>query len=107
MKNEYGVKLDRNGYAPSLVFCDGSCAICGRHDRALQRHEAFHGANRDKSKRLGCWLYLCYECHDRLHHHDAAYDLYVKRLMQEVSMNHYHWTKQDFIREWGRSYLDE
>lgn len=106
MTNEYGQKLDRNGYAPSIAVQEGCCPICGRRDRPLQRHEAFHGANRDKAKRLGCWLYICDICHDRLHHHDASLDLYVKRLMQEISMEHYGWSIEEFRNEWGKNYLE-
>lgn len=106
MKNEYGQTLDRNNYAPSIAIQDGCCPICGRRDRPLQRHEAFHGAYRDKSKRLGCWLYICDLCHDRLHHKDAELDLYVKRLMQTLAMEHYDWTVEQFRKEWGKNYLD-
>lgn len=106
MTNEYGVKLDRNGYAPSIAFNESGCPICGRRDRPLQRHEAFHGAYRDKSKRLGCWLYVCDICHDRIHHKDAALDLYVKRLMQTLATEHYGWTVEQFRSEYGKNYLD-
>ena len=39
MTNEYGVKLDRNGYAPSIVPGHGEwqCYGCGRN-RNLERH---------------------------------------------------------------------
>ena len=63
MVNEYGAKLDRNGYAPSIIQdeADESCFICyanGYYD-PLNRHEAFGGSFRDKSKRLGLWVSLC------------------------------------------------
>ena len=56
MVNEYGAKLDRNGYAPSIIQdeADESCFVCyanGHYD-PLNRHEAFGGPFRDKSKRL-------------------------------------------------------
>lgn len=50
--NEYGVKLDSNGYAPSILNQQPTCLICGRYHTA--RHEVFYGPYRDKSKRLGC-----------------------------------------------------
>lgn len=106
MTNEYGVKLDRNGYAPSIAYQTGCCPLCGRRDRPLQRHEAFHGAYREKSKRLGCWLYICDICHDRVHHKDAALDLYVKRLMQTLATEHYGWNAEQFRKEYGKNYLD-
>ena len=53
MVNEYGAKLDRNGYAPSIIQdeADESCFICyanGYYD-PLNRHEAFGGPFRDLS----------------------------------------------------------
>ena len=50
------MRLDRNGYAPSIVQDDADecCAICyanGGKD-PLNRHEIFGGAYRQKSKRL-------------------------------------------------------
>jgi len=104
MRNEYGAKLDRNNYAPSIAIQDGSCPICARRSRPLQRHEVFHGAYRDKAKRLGCWLYICDICHDRLHHHDAELDLYLKRLMQRLAMEYYGWSVDEFRQRFGKNY---
>lgn len=39
--NEYGVKLDSNGYAPSILNQQPTCLICGRYHTA--RHEVFYG----------------------------------------------------------------
>jgi len=39
--NEYGVKLDSNGYAPSILNQQSTCLICGRYHTA--RHEVFYG----------------------------------------------------------------
>ena len=61
MRNEYGEKLDRNGYAPSIIkppFEADACFICG-YSGKLVRHEVFHGPNRTKSKNYGCWVKLC------------------------------------------------
>lgn len=50
--NEYGEKLDSNGYAPSILHDKPVCLICGRYGTA--RHEVYFGsAYRAKSKRLG------------------------------------------------------
>ncbi len=105
--NEFGIALDRNGYAPSIVQSHGHCQYCARTDRALQRHEAFHGAYREKSKRLGCWLMLCDVCHDRLHHTNAQIDREVKEFMQRHAMQHYNWTIDEFRERFGKSYIEE
>ena len=56
--NEYGEKLDSNGYAPSILHDKPVCLICGRYGTA--RHEVYFGsAYRAKSKRLGLWVTLC------------------------------------------------
>ena len=45
--NEYGVKLDSNGYAPSILNQQPTCLICGRYHTA--RHEVFYGPYRPPS----------------------------------------------------------
>jgi hypothetical protein len=108
MRNEYGESLDRNGYAISLFdLYSGTCFVCGRSDRALQRHEIYHGAYRDKSKALGLWVQLCDVCHDRLHHRDARIDRQIKEYAQRVAMNQYGWTVAEFRKRFGKSYLEE
>ena len=72
MQNEYGAKLDRNGYAPSILMGSGDfCSLCFRRDRPLHRHEVFHndfgGVMRKKSKNYGLWISICDECHRRIH----------------------------------------
>lgn len=41
-QNEYGEKLDSNGYAPSILSQSSTCLICGRYRTA--RHEVFFGS---------------------------------------------------------------
>ena len=83
--NEYGEKLDSNGYAPSILHDKPVCLICGRYGTA--RHEVYFGsAYRAKSKRLGLWVTLCPWCHQNgptaIHNnHDA--DLRLKRWAQK------------------------
>lgn len=106
MVNEYGIELDRNGYAPSIAIHAEGCDLCRRRDRPLQRHEVFHGPFRKRAKALGCWLWICDVCHDRLHFRDAQFQLYTKQLMQQTAMEHYGWTVEQFRAEFGRNYLE-
>lgn len=110
MTNEYGVKLDRNGYAPSIMkvtFMDSPCCFeCGVMSGKIDRHEVFHGAYREKSKRLGLWVNLCHECHMRLHQRDAHMDRALKNVTQQMAMIHYKWTEDDFRKEFGKNYLN-
>lgn len=106
MTNEYGVPLDRNGYAPSVVTHKEGCDVCRRRDRPLQRHEAFGGAYRTRSKNLGCWLWACDVCHRRMHQKDARLRFQVKQTVQLCAMEHYGWTVEEFRLNFGRNYLD-
>lgn len=114
MTNEYGAPLDRNGYAPSILQDDDSyCLICygNGYNDPLNRHEVFGGAYRSKSKRLGLW---CRLCHSRHHqngpesvHQNAEMALELKKLAQHLAMEKYGWSTEDFIREFGKNYLEE
>lgn len=105
MTNEYGVTLDRNGYAPSIVQDIDGCYYCGTTAGKLDRHEIYHGGNRNKSKQLGLWVILCHDCHMTLHHSNAALDAILKAQAQRVAMQHYGWTTADFREKIGKNYL--
>ena len=115
MENKYGVKLDLNGYAPSIVQSDAdvACALCVANGCAdpLNRHEIFGGAYRAKSKALGLWVSLCHaQCH-QLGRHAVHNDMEVNRALrqrgQRAAMQAYGWSTEDFIREFGKNYLEE
>lgn len=100
--------MDRNGYNPSIIerVSDCRCFMCGiRSGVKLDRHEVFHGANREKSKRLGLWVTLCHGHHMMLHHESASSDLKLKKIGQEAAMRHYGWTTEEFIKQIGKNYL--
>lgn len=108
MTNEFGVKLDYNGYAPSVIDrYDSTCMLC-RKRGDLVRHEVFHGtANRAISKRLGAWVYLCPACHHALHNTDPALDWELHQIGQLEVMKHYDWSVKDFRERFGKSYVEE
>ena len=101
--------LDRNGYAPSLLDKEeNTCFLCGRTSGKLDRHEAFPAANRQKSKKYGLWCSLChYECHLNGVHVHAVMGRYVKREAQKAAMREYGWTTEEFIKMFGKNYLEE
>lgn len=112
MKNEYGESLDRNGYAPSIVQRDMSvCFFCGRNGNSdkLDRHECFNASNRAKSKELGLWVLLCHaRCHqsgDNAVHKNALMRNSLCAQAQRRAMEAYGWDTDEFIRQFGRSYL--
>lgn len=99
------MKLDRNGYAPSLLPTEG-CFFCGRPGRN-QRHEIFHGSLfRERSKNLGCWVTMCPECHRMLHQTTPAMDKYLKEVGQRAAMLRYGWSLSEFRQHFGKNYLE-
>lgn len=91
---------------------DKRCFLCGRNGSAdpLDRHHIFPGPYRKKSEKYGLVVYLC---HDRCHifgksavHNNAAQMRRMQRYGQLKAMKEQKWTTDDFIREFGRNYLD-
>lgn len=101
--------LDRNGYAPSIMQDDLTvCFLCGASGRKLDRHEPFGGANRQKSKAHGMWCMLCHEpCHLSIVHREAEENNRLKVKAQRLAMEKYGWTKDDFIRKYGKNYVED
>ena len=94
-------------YACSIVQADQSrCYLCGRRDQHLDRHEIFGGSNRRKSAAMGLWVVLCHDrCHINGVHSDGALMRMLRAKGQKACMEHYGMTKEEFIREFGKSYI--
>lgn len=93
----------------SLISEDKECWVC-HTTLNLHRHHIFYGRdNRTQSELQGCWCYLCGTHHNlskRGVHFNKELDM---RLKQECQRR---WesnkgTREDFIRLFGRSYLEE
>ena len=107
MTNEFGKPLDRNGYAPRLIYWpEERCFICGRADRPIQRHEVFHGPYREKSKRYGCWVGVCDYCHTKIHKGEDMLETKLKGIHQKKAMREYGWTEEQFREIFGKSYWE-
>lgn len=78
-----------------------------------ERHEVFEGrtGNREKSIRDGLVIFITPYDH-RISRESVHLDpknskwIEVKRLAQKAWQEHYNKTKEDFIKEYGRNYLD-
>lgn len=87
------------------------CFLCGRNGTGdpLDRHHIFGGALRGKSERYGLTVDLCHDrCHEngpRAAHRCRETREYLSRYGQEKVMREQGWTEEDFIREFGRSWL--
>ena len=100
-----------NGYSESILQYGEYCWLCGNTAGKLDRHEAFGGPFRQKSKRLGLWILLC---HDSCHifgpfaaHQNTGTARKIKRAAQTAAMEKFGWSTDDFIREFGKNYLGE
>ena len=104
MKNEFFKNLDRNGYAPSILQQENHCFCC-YGNMNLQRHEVFHGSNREKSKMYGLWVQVCPVCHYKIHNGDGTLDKRLKVYGQQSAQTVYGWTESDFRKRFGKNYL--
>lgn len=102
-------RTDRNGYAPSILQNEAEqyrCYLCGKTCEKLDRHEVFHGSNRQKSKGFGLWVMLCHtSCHLNGVHRDGELNNRLQQEAQEKAMDLYGWNVEDFRGYFGKSYL--
>ena len=108
MRNEFGVLLDRNGYAPSILDTEpGRCFICGR-TAETERHEPFGAALRSKSKALGLWVNLCRECHrtgaESAHKCKETADR-LRAECEAAAMEKSGWTMDEWRERFYKNYL--
>ena len=97
-------------YAPSIIYGhdEHTCWACkGNGGGKLDRHEVFHGPYRKKSAQLGLWVHLCHDkCHiNGVHGDKKMLDDLLRITAEEAALDHYGWTIQDFIREFGKNYI--
>lgn len=105
-RNEFGVKLDKNGYAPSLFPHESfRCYNCGRFGETA-RHEIFGGSRRSASKALGLWVNVCPDCHKAIHA-SGLLQYHYHRKGQLLAEAYYHWDHDDFRRRFYKNYLED
>ena len=83
------------------------CEICGA-TRWLERHHVYNGAYRKKSEKFGAVADLCHFCHNEPPdgvHHNAENMRQLKAKYQMMIMDKYGMSEEEFIREFGKSYL--
>lgn len=91
---------------------DEYCWSCGRNGAQdpLDRHHIFGGAYRDKSEKYGLVVLLC---HNRCHifgpnavHQRADIMQSLHEWGQEKVMKEQGWTIEDFVKEFGKNYIE-
>lgn len=91
---------------------DKYCWLCGKNGSfdPLDRHHIFGGANRNKSEKYGLVVYLCHNsCHvfgKNAVHKNKDTMLAVHKYGQQKAMSENNWTKEDFIKIFGRNYIE-
>ena len=87
----------------------GTCFLCGNWE-TVERHHIFGGALRKKANKYKLTVYLCPWCHqydaDSAHRHYETRQ-YLRKWAQAKAMREQGWSAEDFVREFGRNYLDE
>lgn len=85
------------------------CFLCGR-TTGLDRHHIFGGPYRKKSEKYGLTVDLCHDsCHifgPNSAHQNREIMLKIKRYGQKKAMEENGWSTEDFIREFGKNYLE-
>ena len=83
------------------------CELCGS-TQWIERHHVFNGAYRRKSEKFGAVAYLCHFCHNEPPdgvHFNAEKMKQLKAKYQVQIMDKYSMTEDDFICEFGKSYI--
>lgn len=93
----------------SIISNEPVCYRCGT-PFDLERHHIFSGnGRRQLSEKFGLWVYLCPKHHTfgpEAVHNDKALDLTLRKMGQQAWEDRYG-TREDFIKVFGRSWLEE
>ena len=94
----------------SIIQTDrNTCYLCGRNSsfEPLDEHHVYGGLRiRDLSERYGLKVYLHHwTCHLNGVHKGGALADRLKADVQQKAMEHYGWSKDDFIGIFGKSYV--
>ena len=91
----------------SLLQTERKCYICGT-TKDLQLHHCIYGtANRRLSDEDGLVIWLCYKHHlgnDGVHN-NITLDNEIKAEAEEIYLETYNKTIEDFIKRYGKNYL--
>lgn len=84
------------------------CFICHTQNW-LEYHHVYGAAFRKKSDKLGLVVRLCHWCHNEYPHgvhHNREIRRNLQAYAQRKAMKEFNWSIEDFIKEFGRNYLN-
>lgn len=91
----------------SVIQSEKECFVCGT-TLNLHSHHCFYGtSNRKQAEKRGLKVWLCSYHHNMSNegvHFNKDLDIRLKTMSQEYYESHYG-TREQFIREFGKSYL--
>lgn len=93
----------------SIVCNIKECYKCHTKLNLHQHHVFFGTANRKKSDKDGCWIWLCGTHHNLSNdgiHFDKNFDLKVKKITEQKWIEYYDDNIEGFIARYGKNYLD-
>lgn len=85
------------------------CFLCGKYG-PVERHHVFPGSYRKASEKYGLVVDLCHWCHNEPPdgvHFNRKNALILKQRAQRMVMRDQSWTTEDFIKVFGRNYLED
>lgn len=77
------------------------CYLCGRTG-VLQRHHCLHGIRRKAADRHDLCVWLCVDCHKKLHDKGIG-DLKLEKLAQKYFEDKY--GHEQYMEEFGKNYF--
>jgi hypothetical protein len=83
-----------------------NCFLCHKYG-PVERHHVFQGAYRKKAEQHGFVVRLCRECHtgkDGVHSNKEKRIALRQRCQRDYEKTH---TREQFIAEFGRNYLED
>lgn len=93
------------------IVCDKKECFRCHTKNGLHKHHIFFGtANRKKSDKDGCWIWLCGIHHNLSNagiHFDKSFDLEVKQLTERKWLEYYDEDIDSFIKRYGKNYIEK
>lgn len=80
------------------------CFLCGIEGQ-LAHHHLIGGPYRSKSDRLGLVVTLCPRCHNKVH--TQRLPMLRLRRYAELTMLRKGWSREQWIKEFGKDYLED